>query len=107
MLSRLGTWWGLREEVEEAREATDSLLAESLHAQLDSFAEQADRLTATPAAGLRRFARQDPHAVRIAGKSFRYTLEMAGVQGHKLPAGIMKSFKRMQEALGMWHDTSC
>ena len=103
VLSRLGTWWGLREEVEEAREATDSLLAESLHQQLDSFAEQADRL-ASGADGKDHADRQDPHAVRIAGKSFRYTLEMAAVQGHKLPAGIMGSFKRMQEALGMWHD---
>ena len=42
--------------------------------------------------------------MRISGKSFRYTLEMAAVQGHKLPAGIMKNFKRMQEALGVWHD---
>jgi CHAD domain-containing protein len=102
VLSRLGTWWGLRVEVEEAQEAADSLLAERLHVQLDAFAEQADRL----AAGLTDHdgARQDPHAVRIAGKSFRYTLEMAAVQGHKLPAGIMGSFKHMQEALGVWHD---
>lgn len=102
VLARLGTWWGLREEVEEAHEAADTLLAERLHVQLDSFAEQADRL----AAGLAGHdgARQDPHAVRIAGKSFRYTLEMAAVQGHKLPAGIMGNFKRMQEALGVWHD---
>ena len=104
VLSRLGTWWGLREEVEEAHEAADSLLAESLHLQLDSFADQADRLAADAENGVDHAARQDPHAVRIAGKSFRYTLEMAGVQGHKLPAGIMGSFKRMQEALGMWHD---
>ena len=103
VLSRLGTWWGLREEVEEAHEAADSLLAESLHAQLDSFAEQADRL----AAGNSKAddsPRQDPHAVRIAGKTFRYTLEMAAVQGHKLPSGIMRNFKNMQDALGMWHD---
>jgi CHAD domain-containing protein len=106
VLSQLGTWWGLREEVEEAQEATDALLAESLHKQLDSFAEQADRLAAKVggAGHADRAARQDPHAVRIAGKSFRYTLEMAAEEGHKLPAGIMGSFKRMQEALGMWHD---
>jgi hypothetical protein len=48
--------------------------------------------------------RQDPHAVRIAGKSFRYTLEMAAIQGRNLPPGIMRNFKNMQEALGMWHD---
>lgn len=103
VLSRLGTWWGLREEVQEAAEAADSLLAQSLHLQLDSFAEQADRLARQSHANTDQ-PRQDPHAVRIAGKSFRYTLEMAAVQGHKLPAGVMGRFKRMQEALGNWHD---
>jgi CHAD domain-containing protein len=103
VLSRLGTWWGLREEVLEAKEAADSLLAESLHLQLDSFAEQADRLAAAEESR-NGDERQDPHAVRIAGKAFRYTLEMAAVQGHKLPAAVMSSFKRMQEALGLWHD---
>src|SRR5436190_10126866 len=43
-LGRLGAWWGLREEVAEAREAVGSLLAESVHLQLDAFAEQADRI---------------------------------------------------------------
>src|SRR5207248_147673 len=31
VLSKLGSWWGVREEVAEAHEAIDSLLAESLH----------------------------------------------------------------------------
>ena len=43
-LGRLGAWWGLREEVAEAREAVGSLLAESVHLQLDAFAEQAGRI---------------------------------------------------------------
>ncbi|MDB5290480.1 MAG: hypothetical protein JWL69_1721, partial [Phycisphaerales bacterium] len=103
VLSRLGTWWGLREEVLEAKEAADTLLVESLHLQLDSFAEQADRLAAAEESQ-NGSERQDPHAVRIAGKAFRYTLEMAAVQGHKLPPAVMSSFKRMQEALGLWHD---
>ncbi|MDB5329837.1 MAG: hypothetical protein JWP03_988 [Phycisphaerales bacterium] len=103
VLSRLGTWWGLREEVIEAKEAADTLLAESLHVQLDSFVEQADRLAAGNAVP-DDAERQDPHAVRIAGKAFRYTLEMAAVQGYKLPPAVMGSFKRMQEALGLWHD---
>ncbi len=103
ILARLGTWWGLREEVEEAAEAADSLLASSLHLQLDSFAEQADRLAAEQG-NSQGPQRQDPHAVRIAGKNFRYTLEMAAVQGHKLPAAVFNNFKRMQESLGLWHD---
>ena len=123
VLSRLGTWWGLREEVAEAEEAVASLLAESLHLQLDAFIEQADLITAqerrVPAAPLKAAATadkggpaeapksahpQDPHELRIAGKALRYTLDMAREQGHALPVDVAKSFKKMQESLGMWHD---
>lgn len=140
-LGRLGAWWGLREEVIEAREAIHSLLAESLHLQLDAFAEQAgviacrsrsrplvlqdpqavtDASTSSSSDGAPRAGRAanaaalpakpddheplDVHALRIAGKALRYTLEMAVVEGHALPAGVTKTFKRMQEALGLWHD---
>lgn len=48
--------------------------------------------------------RQNPHDLRIAGKALRYTLEMAEAQGHSPGTGVMKQFKRMQEALGDWHD---
>jgi hypothetical protein len=87
------------------------LLAESLHLQLDAFAEQADRLVgggptapdgAPEAAAPAVF--QDPHELRISGKALRYTLEMAAVQGHELPGSLTKTFKKMQEALGLWHD---
>ncbi len=44
VLGRVGVWWGLREEVAEARVAIDTLLAESLHLQIDAFAESANRL---------------------------------------------------------------
>jgi CHAD domain-containing protein len=152
VLARLGTWWGLREEVAEAEEAVGSLLAQSLHLQLDAFIEQADLIagqerhapaarpeTEKPAANgvphsvenaeparstgstgstsspqassgharpeLAEGAhRQDPHELRIAGKALRYTLDMARHQGHPLPTDVAKSFKKMQEALGMWHD---
>jgi CHAD domain-containing protein len=102
VIAKLGAWWGVRAEIEEAREATDSLLAESLHLQLDAFCEQADAL-----AGIRAPASappHDPHALRIAGKSLRYTLEMAAVEDHPLPAGVLRKFKRLQESLGLWHD---
>lgn len=131
-LSRLGTWWGLREEVVEARDAVGPLLAESVHLQLDAFAEQADHVArgskdegqavgnvaaaakASDSAPDSSFILQpsslssashvDPHEVRIVGKALRYTLEMAVVDGHPLPADVAKAFKRMQEALGLWHD---
>jgi CHAD domain-containing protein len=100
VMAKLGCWWGVREEVGEAREAIDSLLAESLHLQLDAFAERAGRLIDPPAGA----DRQDPHQLRIAGKAFRYTLEMAEQQGHRLPASVLRTFKQMQECLGLWHD---
>jgi hypothetical protein len=46
----------------------------------------------------------DPHELRIAGKALRYTLELAIGGGHPLPAAVSKNFKRMQDALGIWHD---
>jgi hypothetical protein len=73
-----------------------TLLSESVHLQLDAFAEQAESLTGG--------ANNDPHRLRIAGKSLRYTLELAKENGSKLPAKVMSLFKRMQSALGLWHD---
>src|SRR5439155_3822083 len=64
---------------------------ESLHNQLDHFTTAAEHL-------------ENPHAVRIAGKLLRYTVEMAEVEGHKLPPSVLRSFKKMQDALGLWHD---
>lgn len=152
VLAKLGAWWAVREEILAARDAVDTLLAESLHLQLDAFAEQADRLVLQtntkrakplPAAGAAApealgvasgpapvepmatgtpdgngvsegAARQmpvpapsglqDPHELRISGKVLRYTLELAVVQGHKLPGSVTKRFKKMQEGLGFWHD---
>jgi CHAD domain-containing protein len=144
VLAKLGGWWPVREEMAAARDAVDTLLAESLHLQLDAFAEQADRLivqtqrrrhkhpppapgqeasgaevaAGAPAAGAdgsepvpakaipvpAPSGHQDPHELRISGKALRYTLEMAVVQGHKLPGSVTKRFKRMQEGLGLWHD---
>jgi CHAD domain-containing protein len=100
-----GSWAAVRGEILEAAQATDSLLAESIHLQLDAFAEQADRLLCPP--GQRAGATavpQDVHQLRIAGKALRYTLEMAKEHRRPLDRGVMRTFKRMQEALGLWHD---
>ena len=98
MLARLGAWWGVREELVEKSHAVDTLLIESLHLQLDAFAELAN------AAGDANVAGVDPHQLRIAGKALRYTLELAEARGHKLPARVARTFKRLQDALGLWHD---
>ncbi|HSZ55700.1 MAG TPA: CHAD domain-containing protein [Tepidisphaeraceae bacterium] len=99
VLAKLSSWWGVRDEIVEARDAIDSLVSESLHLQFDAFAEQASQLNRESPAEPR-----DPHELRIAGKILRYTLEMAKEQGHKLPASVLRAFKKMQEALGNWHD---
>jgi CHAD domain-containing protein len=104
LLAKLSTWTGVREEVIEAREAVDSLLAESLHLQLDAFAERAGRIAGQGQGAGDSNRRQDPHQLRIAGKLLRYTLELAQAHGHKLPASVLRNFKTMQEALGDWHD---
>jgi CHAD domain-containing protein len=106
VIAKLGAWEPVRCEIETAREALDSLLAESLHLQLDAFAEQADRLCEPAADDHPRSdgERQDPHELRISGKALRYTLEMAAAHGHELPGSLTKTFKKMQDALGDWHD---
>lgn len=48
--------------------------------------------------------RQNPHELRIAGKALRYTLEMADAEGRSPGKAVVKTFKRMQELLGDWHD---
>lgn len=97
-LDRLDAWRAVHQEMVEAREAIDTRLAESLHAQIDAFAGRAAAL------GRPGQEAHDPHALRIAGKALRYTLEMAAEAGHPLPDAIRKAFKRMQTSLGLWHD---
>jgi len=104
VLSKLGAWWGLRDDIVEACEAADELLAQSVHEQLDDFASESARLVSPAASSDGNGHPVDPHAIRIAGKSLRYTLEMAIAAGHAIPSDVMKSFKKMQEALGLWHD---
>ena len=102
-LAKLGTWWAVRQEWVEADDAVDGLMANSVHLQLDAFAEHATAVTAGDVASAAEGAR-DPHELRIAGKALRYTLEMAIASGHPLPAKVATAFKRMQDALGAWHD---
>jgi CHAD domain-containing protein len=95
VLSKLGSWWAMRQDVVDADPEVEKLLTESLHLQLDAFIEGSD-LNAEP--------KRDPHALRIAGKKLRYTLELAEAQGHKLPKMVLRTFKQMQGFLGLWHD---
>jgi CHAD domain-containing protein len=100
-------WGDVRKEIDEADEAIDCLLAESLHLQVDSFAEQATRLAAgdvTPTEPADDETVHRPHQLRIAGKNLRYTLEIAEACGRRAGGGVMRVFKRTQDQLGAWHD---
>ncbi len=99
VLSKLGVWWGLREELTDACDKARGPLIDSLRTQLAEFSKSAGLLaTRTPE------TRLDPHTIRIAGKALRYTLEMARANGSALDERVFKSFKRMQDLLGLWHD---
>ena len=128
VLAKLGSWWGVRQELAESKAAITSLIGESVHLQIDAFAERAaDAAQAAasiqlagdeplPAGVTIAFDSQhvqpvgdaaeqhDPHALRIAGKALRYTLELAEVHGIKLPAAVRQTFRQMQDSLGAWHD---
>ena len=96
----IGDWSA---EIEDSHAVINSLLAQSLHDQMDAFSAEATKI-ATPAHGVNggpeasapdssNFqAGPDPHQVRIAGKALRYTLEMADAAGHALPSKVFKSF---------------
>lgn len=104
ILGKLGSWWGLREQIRD--DHAMALLRESLRAQLARFCQQADLHSGVQAAGAAAplASPLNPHELRIAGKALRYTLEMAVEEGAKIPAPVLRQFKRMQDMLGLWHD---
>jgi CHAD domain-containing protein len=104
VLGKLGTWWALRDDVVTAEAKAPALLAESLHLQLDRFVERAERIPQRSTEASAHASAQDPHELRIAGKRLRYTLELAAATGHPLNPILFKRFKKMQDALGLWHD---
>lgn len=105
VLAKLGTWWAMRQDVLDAAPKIPQLIDQSLRDQLADFTARADQVIAkAPAPSDGAAPRQDPHELRIAGKRLRYTLELAQVNGVKIPAAILRTFKRMQGLLGLWHD---
>ena len=102
-LARLGAWWGVRQDWADAGDGLHCLISESLHLQLDRFVEYADVISGNRISP-GHDAMSDPHQLRIAGKALRYTLDMAVAGGHQLPPAVGRAFKRMQDALGLWHD---
>ncbi|MGE5610721.1 MAG: CHAD domain-containing protein [Bacillota bacterium] len=94
----------LEEQVQELGTVPARLLSEQLPTQLAEFSEQAGHLVRAVAGGNHAAQVKDPHALRIATKALRYTLELAPAAGFPLPSTVLKSLKQMQDALGLWHD---
>ena len=104
LLGKLGSWWGLREQLRDP--AAKALLQESLAAHLDQFCQYANlhANAELPTAKEESGGELNPHELRIAGKALRYAVEMAIADGADIPAGVVRTFKAMQDLLGTWHD---
>jgi CHAD domain-containing protein len=103
ILGKLGSWWGIREQIQDDLALT--LLQESLTVRLDEFCRQADLHSGVEVLqDTNGLSKLNPHELRIIGKALRYTLEMAVEEGVRVPAPVMRTFKRTQSLLGLWHD---
>ena len=104
ILKGLGSWWAIESELLEAEQAAASLARRAVPRQLQSFVRRADRLVEVRRRSAGDEAQEDVHALRIDGKLLRYTLEISEPLGFEVPATLLRSFKKLQDALGLWHD---
>ena len=84
-------------KLEASQARLKGILSRVIRLRFDDFSRSADALAA-------RQADLDVHALRISGKKTRYSLEIAAATGAPLPREILGQFKRIQDALGEWHD---
>lgn len=99
-LGKLDQWSALRAQILKLGPKVEQMLVASARSQLDAFVKQADALVADDVD-----VNLDPHQVRIEGKRLRYTLEMLREQRpRRLPKRVLTLFKKLQDALGEWHD---
>jgi CHAD domain-containing protein len=75
----------------------NGMLSRLIRTRFDNFSRSADALAI-------RQPNLDVHDLRISGKKTRYSLEIAAATGAPLPKEILAQFKRIQDALGDWHD---
>jgi CHAD domain-containing protein len=86
-----------KKELAIAEPATMALAREGILKEFDAVRESAG-LAATEEAAT------NLHQLRIAAKRFRYGLELAEAAGFKSAGRAAGHFKRIQDALGVWHD---
>jgi len=91
----------LKREVVKKLEASQprfkGTLSRLIRVRFEDFSKSANALAA-------RQPELDVHALRISGKKTRYSLEIAAATGSPLSKEILDQFKRIQDALGEWHD---
>jgi CHAD domain-containing protein len=124
-LSGLRAWDKLREQVRQEEPSIREQAAAVVPVQLAAFHDRAgeiarfrashtDHAPDTAAAGAAPNGSTgtdstaaigpDVHQLRIAGKLLRYTLELAEPLGYRLSPSVLRTFKQLQESLGLWHD---
>lgn len=108
-IAGLAGWVDLEYEVRESQQTAGLLLRRIVPTQMRAFAERADRVArprqnGAPTQGTDAASTDNVHELRIAGKLLRYTLELAEPLGFDLPRSVTRSFKKLQDALGLWHD---
>lgn len=89
-------WTVLRPQVDRLAGRVKPRLTRRLDELLRTFSGGAGKVT--------RRVNVDVHQVRIDGKALRYTLEIADLAGMKVAADLARTFKQIQDHLGLWHD---
>jgi CHAD domain-containing protein len=106
-LAGLRAWETLREELRRGEPAIRKRAVRIVPVQLAAFHDHANAVSRYRAGGASQQQHgpgPDVHELRIAGKLLRYTLELGEPLGYQLSPSVLKSFKQLQEALGLWHD---
>ena len=99
----LAVWESLARRVAEGQDLARALLVAEASRLLGEFADQSTRVAALDLETSCEAA-EDVHALRVSGKVVRYMLELAEPAGVSLPRRVLPKFKRLQDALGLWHD---
>lgn len=102
LLADLGAWWGLKDAASDINRAAPPLLLAALPGRIDEFASRAKQLHLAQEQS--DHPAGDPHMLRIAGKALRYTLELTAAAGLGPQKQVLRQFKQLQDALGLWHD---
>lgn len=106
---RLG-WWEINDTVRDVDRRAAALIVKALPRVWEEFSTAANRLgdrapqTAIADDVPDAAGSPDPHAVRIAGKHVRYTLELALAAGFTVRPALLRMFRKLQDELGLWHD---